>query len=99
MPKRVSTDWYQKRIKGATRVTRLHRMVPDRDLPPGYVRAILDSSSHGRPVLLCPVDRVGLLPKCLTIGVQTEFDFVDKDVNKSVLIGPDGSVYYSGTLE
>lgn len=65
---------------------------PPLHIPPEYIVTTAEVIK-GKTVLLCPVNKLNKLPKALLLGVQGEFDFVDKPVNKLFLVGPDGRVY------
>jgi hypothetical protein len=85
-PRSGSRNWYLKHFGPARMAQR------PLDIPESYLLVEL-SSSQGRPLLLCPVNKANKLPKSTPCQVQFMFEGWEPDVNKSALLGVDGVIH------
>lgn len=72
-------------------VIRLNRM--PLEVPPGAVLCYLGRTSSGRPVILCPVDKLNSIPKAFAHRVQGVMTIDGQLWGQRLLITENGKVY------
>lgn len=81
--------WYRKHFgKGAVALSKIPA-----DFPASYIPAEL-SSTRGEVILLCAVDNANKVPKCFKASVQFMMPGWEPNVNKLVLLGDNGRLYF-----
>lgn len=67
------------------------------DIPDNYV-IVRACTIKGKTVLLCPVDKLHLIPKGLSVSTQAEFSWCEQPGDGLFLIAPTGKIYSLPTV-